>query len=174
MTTTQVGIFSRIGILPSQVTKGSACYDVFYAPEKDDSPEGYKPVTGYSDKNSKFERVPGKDGSVVFAPYDRILVPTGLFFDIPEGLSIRALSRSSMALKRGFIVANSVGVIDSDYVDELYMLLYNATGLTQKIELGERIGQIEPFCSNYFEWNPLKKPASKKGNRTGGLGSTGK
>lgn len=172
--TAQVGIYSRIGILPTQATSGSACYDVYYAPEKDDSLEGYKPVIGYSDKNSKFERVPGKDGSVVFAPYDRILVPTGLFFDIPEDYSIRAYNRSSMAYKRGFIVANSVGIIDSDYVNELYMLLYNATGLTQGIELGERIGQIEIVQNEFIEWVPLKKPLDKKGNRTGGLGSTGK
>ncbi len=172
--TEQVGIYSRLGIFPNQATDGSACYDVYYTPEKDNSLEGYKPVTGYSDKNSKFERAPGKDGSVIFSAYDRILVPTGLFFDIPFGYSIRAYSRSSMAFKRGFLVANSVGIIDSDYVDELYMLLYNATGLTQKIELGERIGQIEIVKNDEIQWNPLKKPMSKKGNRTGGLGSTGK
>lgn len=102
------------------------------------------------------------------------VVSTGLFFDIPEGYQILMYGRSGLAAKFGIRLANSVGVIDEDYVDELMVLLHNDSHTDYTVTKGDRVAQIElvPVLRPVLE-RSLFKP-EKKGDRTGGLGSTGK
>src|SRR5574344_2002618 len=61
--------------------------------------------------------------TLVLKPLERVLVPTGLFLEIPCGYEAQVRPRSGMALKQGVTVLNSPGTIDSDYRGELKVLL---------------------------------------------------
>src|SRR5262245_23779232 len=52
---------------------------------------------------------------VILNPGESVLVPTGLYFEIPSGYEIQVRPRSGLALKHGVTVVNSPGTIDSDY-----------------------------------------------------------
>ena len=73
-------------------------------------------------------------GRVQINSTERMLVPTGLIFDIPAGYSVRLYPRSSLALKQGLTLANNVGIIDSDYVQPVYMMVYNISGYQQFVQ----------------------------------------
>ena len=55
------------------------------------------------------------------------MIPTGLFFDIPEGWVVKLYARSGLAFKQGLVLANSVGIVDSDYVDPVFVIVQNTT-----------------------------------------------
>ena len=80
------------------------------------------------------------------------MVPTGLYFEIPEGYEVQVRPRSGLAAKNGVTVLNTPGTIDSDYRGEIKVPLYNQSGSVQTIEKGERIVQmvITPFISADF------------------------
>ena len=152
--------------LPKFATKGSACFDLaFQAAGK----EEYK---GFNAFNGPFTRMMN-DGNIVLMPGDRILVPTGYIFDIPEGYSVRIHARSGLSLKQGLILANSEAVIDSDYVEETMVMLTNVSENALTIKDGDRIAQAEMIKSlEYVLWEIYDRPLQKT-EREGGLGSTG-
>ena len=106
-------------------------------------------------------------------PGDRILVPTGLIFDIPTGYSVRIHPRSGLSYKQGLVLANLEAVIDSDYVQETFVLLYNRSEVDHTINNGDRIAQAEMVKrEEYILWEIFDAPTQKT-DREGGLGSTG-
>lgn len=80
--------------------------------------------------------------SIVLKPFERILIPTGLFVDIPEGWEIQVRSRSGEVLKKGLTVLNSPGTVDSGYTGEIGVILYNSNPTPQIVEPGERVAQL--------------------------------
>ena len=76
-------------------------------------------------------------------PNERVLIPTGLIFDIPNGYSMRLHPRSGLALKQGLTLANNVGIIDSDYVEPVFAMVTNISGNYQYVKHNERICQGE-------------------------------
>lgn len=56
-------------------------------------------------------------------PLERVLVPTGLYMEIPVGYEAQVRPRSGLAYKHGITVLNSPGTIDADYRGELKVLL---------------------------------------------------
>lgn len=52
------------------------------------------------------------DKPIILEPFDRILVPTGLYFEIPEGYEIQVRPRSGLAIKHGITVLNTPGTVD--------------------------------------------------------------
>ncbi len=112
-------------------------------------------------------------GSVEVEPNGIVKVPTGLIFDIPKGYSIRLHPRSGLSLKKGLILANCEGVIDSDYIEETFVLVRNVSSETQYIEHGDRICQGELVENEKVEFVEIEKCPSLKTDRDGGFGSTG-
>jgi len=101
------------------------------------------------------------------------LVQTGLIFDIPYGFMVEIHIRSSLPLKQGITLANNVGIIDSDYVDPVGVMLHNIGDMVQNFVPGQRIAQARMVpVWNYRLVETTKNP-DQKGNRTGGFGSTG-
>lgn len=162
--------------VPVWGTKGSTCFDLTFAPVKDI-------VSGYDESNNPIERFLPKDTRhLTIYPGERLLVPTGLIFKInvpvygiyqPKTYSIRLHPRSGMALKRGLILANSEGVVDVDYQQQVYALMVNTTKLVQTIEPYERICQAEVVKNELFDFSELQSPPEPFMDRTGGFGSTG-
>jgi dUTP pyrophosphatase len=112
---------------------------------------------------------------ITLGPGDRKLVGTGLFISacgaLEDGLDCSALlllSRSSVAFKTGVMVANGVGLIDTDYRDEIKAILFNASGSQVVFPAGSRIAQIMPM-------NAVRARSLNINNtvRSGGFGSTG-
>jgi dUTP pyrophosphatase len=106
-------------------------------------------------------------------PGDRIMVPTGLILDIPEGHSVRVHARSGLSLKQGLVLANAEGVIDSDYVEELMVLIWNISDNAIQINTGDRIAQAELIKDAEYEIAVTAIRPVTKTARVGGMGSTG-
>ena len=78
----------------------------------------------------------------ILPPGERVLVPTGLYLEIPEKYEAQVRSRSGLALKKGITVLNSPGTIDADYRGEIGVILYNSSKESYEIKSSERIAQL--------------------------------
>lgn len=112
------------------------------------------------------------DESVVLKPFERTLVKTGLFLEIPEGFEGQVRPRSGLALKKGITVLNSPGTIDADYRGEVGVILINFSQEDFTIEDGERIAQLV-FCKvEQANWENVEI-LTETHRGEGGFGSTG-
>lgn len=110
--------------------------------------------------------------SITLEPMQRVIVPTGLYFEIPAGYEIQVRPRSGLAAKHGITVLNSPGTIDADYRGELKVILVNLSSEPFVIESGERIAQIVLAEHAHIEWLETSELSdSERGD--GGFGSTG-
>ena len=98
---------------------------------------------------------------------------TGLIIDIPKGYSVRVHARSGLSLKQGLVLANGEGVIDSDYVEEVMVLLHNVSENNITISNGDRIAQAELIKDVEYQVVDSAVRPGVKTSRTGGMGSTG-
>tara|TARA_B100000768_G_scaffold155208_1_gene152178 strand:+ start:97 stop:531 length:435 start_codon:yes stop_codon:yes gene_type:complete len=104
--------------------------------------------------------------------YERILVKTGLFVEIPPGYEAQVRPRSGLALKNGITVLNSPGTIDADYRGEIGVILVNLSKEDFKINHGERIAQL--VFSAYSKVVLLEvKSLDESARGIGGFGSSG-
>lgn len=113
------------------------------------------------------------NNTIFVSPNCRMLVPTGLIFNIPEGHSIRLHPRSGLSFKNGIVLANSEGIIDQDYKEEVFVPIYNISHKSFEIKNGDRICQAELVKDLRVELVETKDEISKSGDRNGGFGSTG-
>lgn len=107
------------------------------------------------------------------APGQLALVPTGLVFAIPDGHFLAIVARSSLP-GRGLLVANGLGVLDSDYrgpADEAKVLVLNYTDAPVAIAKGDRIAQAFVLRVPRVEFVPLEQHGDAESR--GGFGSTG-
>jgi len=112
------------------------------------------------------------DGQVLLKPLERILIPTGLFVEIPEGYEAQIRPRSGLALKKGITLLNSPGTIDSDYRGEIKVILVNLSDEDVVISDGERIAQMVIAAHAKAEWAEVSElDETQRG--AGGFGHTG-
>lgn len=109
---------------------------------------------------------------VTLEPGARVLVPTGLRMEIPEGYEVQVRPRSGLALKHGITLPNTPGTIDSDYRGPLGVIVMNAGSEPFHIAHGDRIAQlvVAPVLQARFE---ITEGLSETGRGAGGFGSTG-
>lgn len=106
------------------------------------------------------------EDTIIF-PNETILVPTGHFVEQKEEPMFYMLcARSSIAFKKNLLLMNGVGIIDSDYKDEVKCMYRNMGTETVILEKGERIAQIIPL-----DFIPMYDSMDKE--RDGGFGSSG-
>ncbi|TAH26879.1 MAG: dUTP diphosphatase [Cytophagales bacterium] len=105
-------------------------------------------------------------------PMQRILVPTGLFMELPTGYEAQIRPRSGLAFKNGITVLNSPGTIDADYRGEIKILLINLSDQEFIIQDGERIAQMVIAKHEHINWVHVSELASSQ-RAAGGFGSTG-
>lgn len=79
--------------------------------------------------------------SIVLNPLKRVLVPTGLYFELQKGTEIQVRPRSGLAIKNGITVLNSPGTVDSHYRGEVKIPLINLGDEPFTIQKGDRIAQ---------------------------------
>lgn len=112
-------------------------------------------------------------GDLVIRPGERVLVPTGLFLELPEGYEAQIRPRSGLAIKQGITCLNSPGTIDSDYRGEIRVILINHSQEEQHIHHGDRIAQMVVQKFERVKWKPVGSVSSTERNE-GGFGHTGK
>lgn len=147
-------------------SKGAACFDLRYAPQGKGIIQYYLP----------HQTIPGEmraDGVIRIKPQFRYLIPTGLRMQIPQGCSVRVHPRSGLAIKSGITLVNCEGVIDSDYIDEIFITLLNISTYDFVVSAGDRIAQAEMMIAPKFKISYIKKPPVPTTDRKGGFGSTG-
>jgi dUTP pyrophosphatase len=109
---------------------------------------------------------------IMLKPFERQLIPTGLYLEIPSGFECQVRPRSGLAFKKGITVLNSPGTIDADYRGEIGVLLVNLSSENVSIETGERIAQLVFAPIIQAEWK-LTEEISETKRGSGGFGSTG-
>lgn len=131
--------------MPQYASKGAACFDLHAC-------------------------IPNSAHSI--HPGDRLMVGTGLAFEVPEGYAMLIYSRSGLGAKHGVRLANSVGVIDSDYRGEVQLPMINDGQMPFSVDHGDRLAQamIIPVPA---VWLHEVQELSSTERGAGGFGSTG-
>ena len=163
---------SKINLIPTRKTNGSAGYD-FYVAEDIIIPPYYVQLDKMAEYNSPItmglEEVASKTKELKARP---TLVSSGVKCQLDEGLYLELSTRSSTPLKYWLILANSVGIIDSDYYNnednegEIFFQLINLSPWSIRLKVGDCIGQ--GFIKQY----DLTDNDFTDKIRKGGFGST--
>ena len=133
------------GTLPKYATEGSAGFDLYCNNEE----------------------------IIIAKPNEVVKVPTGLRMEIPRGYFGAIYPRSSAGIKSRIKLANTTGIIDSDYRGEVVLFLVNEGDKDLEIAKGDRLAQmiIQPYIQvNIVEVDTLEETKRLEG----GIGSTGK
>ena len=110
---------------------------------------------------------------VELKPFERKLIPTGLYIALPEGYEAQLRPRSGLALKHGLTLLNAPGTIDADYRGEIGVILVNLSAEPFTIADGERICQMVIATHAHVEWEAVETlDETERG--AGGFGHTGK
>lgn len=113
------------------------------------------------------------DAPVVLKPFERKLIPTGLFIELPAGYEAQIRPRSGLALKKGITVLNTPGTIDADYRGEIGVILINLSQEDFVVEDGERICQMVIAAHEQADWVAVDVLGETE-RGAGGFGHTGK
>ena len=109
---------------------------------------------------------------VVLKPMQRLLIPTGLFIELPTGYEAQIRPRSGLALKHGITILNSPGTIDADYRGEVKILLINFSYTDFVVKNGDRIAQMIVASHEKVSWSQTEE-LTETTRGTGGYGHTG-
>lgn len=142
----KIRMISKSGRMPFYATDSSAGFDI----------QAYLP-----------------DGDFLLKKGERALIPTGYYFEIPEGYEAQIRARSGLAIKHGIGLVNGIGTVDADYRGEWLVPLINWSQEDFIIKDGERIAQvvISPVVKAEIE-EALELSDTERGS--GGFGHTGK
>jgi dUTP pyrophosphatase len=110
--------------------------------------------------------------TIALKPGERILVPTGIALELPEGYEAQIRARSGIAIKWGVGLINGVGTIDSDYRGEIKVPLINLGEKPFIINSGDRIAQMVVAKYERVEWEHVKS-LNESDRGEGGFGHTG-
>lgn len=137
-------IVSKSGRTPDYATGGAAGFD----------------ISAYLDK------------PFILKAGERALIPTGLYFEVPEGYEAQVRARSGLAIKHGIGLVNGIGTVDADYRGEIKVPMINWGDEDFVINDGDRIAQvvIASYCKAEIE---LADEISETERGEGGFGHTG-
>lgn len=110
---------------------------------------------------------------IIIKPLQRVLVPTGLYIELPVGFEAQIRPRSGLAYKYGIGIVNSPGTIDADYRGEIKVLLVNLSDTDFVVNNGERIAQMVIAQHETIAWNEVEL-LNETARGEGGYGHTGK
>ena len=113
------------------------------------------------------------DSPKTLSPLERVLIPTGLFIELPQGYEVQVRPRSGLAIKQGITCLNTPGTIDSDYRGEIKIILINLSSEEQVIHPGDRIAQMVIQKVEKIKWDLVEQLEVTERN-AGGFGHTGK
>ena len=155
-------------VLPQKMTDGAAAFDVCAYVAGIGVKTWQQTDDGFE---INYTETPVQE--LILEPMQRAIIPTGLKVCCEPGYCIKAYPRSGLSIKQGLTLVNNTALIDSDYRDELFILVINLSVADQVIKHGERIAQIkvEKLVDTKMIVGDLPETNS---NRAGGLWSTSK
>jgi dUTP pyrophosphatase len=108
-------------------------------------------------------------------PFGRVLVPTGLKVDIPEGTEIQVRPKSGLAIKQGLTVLNTPGTVDQGYTGEIQVIVFNTNNYSVMIPKGMKVAQavLCPVLNGGVVNLQLVSEVGNKDRGNNGFGSTG-
>ncbi len=109
---------------------------------------------------------------VVLKPMQRLLIPTGIYIELPVGFEAQIRPRSGLAFKHGISIVNSPGTVDADYRGEIKVLLINFSEMAFSINSGDRIAQMVIAKHEKIDWEQVQVLGETL-RGTGGYGHTG-
>ncbi len=109
---------------------------------------------------------------IVLGPLERVLIPTGLKVQLPQGHEMQIRPRSGLALRHGISIVNSPGTVDADFRGEIKVILINLSKEPFVINPGERICQMVITTYTHVEWEPVHE-IDRTVRGDGGFGHTG-
>ncbi len=112
------------------------------------------------------------EDSILIKPLERVIVPTGIFVELPEGYEMQIRPRSGMAAKFGLTVLNSPGTIDPDYRGEIKVILANVSSVDYELKPGERVAQMVIAQFTRIDWTEVSELGDTE-RGSGGFGHTG-
>ncbi len=110
---------------------------------------------------------------VKLQPMERVLIPTGIFIELPVGYEAQVRPRSGLAINQGITCLNSPGTVDSDYRGEIKIILINLSAQDQVIQSGDRIAQMVVQTVERATLEIVTE-LNKSERAENGFGSTGK
>lgn len=110
---------------------------------------------------------------VTLGSLERVLIPTGLFIELPEGCEAQIRPRSGLAIRSGLTLLNTPGTIDTDYRGEIKVIMVNLSAESQQVHPGERIAQMVISAFNRIRWEEAEL-LSGTDRADGGFGHTGR
>ena len=158
--------------MPKYSTEMAAAFDIHACIPYGSSVRGY--TTTNDDVETFSTNTNNNQKPYIEIPQNwRFLIPTGIILDIPEMHYVEVFSRSGNSIKRGLTLINSVGIIDEDYTQELFIPIINLSQERIIIRDGDRIAQgILKKSTPCLIMETTERP-KKESNRNGGFGSTG-
>ena len=112
------------------------------------------------------------EGSIVLEKGKRMLVPTGIFIELPCGYEAQVRARSGLAIKNGIGLVNGIGTVDADYRGELKVPMINWGDEDFTINDGDRIAQVVIAKHERAEFE-LCEELGETERGSGGFGHTG-
>jgi dUTP pyrophosphatase len=106
----------------------------------------------------------------------RAIIPTGIYFEIPDNYEVQIRPRSGLAAKNGVTVLNTPGTIDADYRGEIKIILINLGDEPFIVNQGDRVAQAvfaSVLSKTYVNLEKLINISTDTERGTGGFGSTG-
>ena len=140
----KIKLLDKTTKLPTYSTSGSACMDLY-------------------------ANIPS---DILLESGERMLIPTGISVEVPEGYYMQVSPRSGLGLKNGITFPNSPGIIDSDYRGEVGLIVQNLSKTSFTIKPNDRIGQCMILPYPRIEWE-VTSDLSNTDRSSGGFGSTG-
>lgn len=109
---------------------------------------------------------------ITIGSLERVLIPTGIYIELPVGFEAQVRPRSGLAAKNGITVINSPGTVDADYRGQIHACLINLSKDPFTIYPGERIAQMVVAKHEVVEWEEVEV-LSETVRGENGHGSTG-
>lgn len=172
-----IGIVESLGDTKNEETKEANKYKIeikYVNTSKNEEPIWAKEGDSGFDLRAN---LPDGKKEITLQPFERILIPTGLYFELPDGFELQVRPRSGHSLKTGLMAI--LGTVDTGYRGEVKVIMINLNKEPQKIEQGERVAQGVVTSRISDDFGLLIKLDSieqltETERGSGGFGSTGK
>lgn len=168
--------------LPIFATAGSACFDLsacltrklFLIKNSSKMPFVFD-ISKEHQRNYDVDNIecinPDIDPTLIIDVNETILIPTGFKTSFNDWRVLKLFMRSSMAIN-GLILANSVGIIDSDYRGEVFMAVKNISNFSRQLRHGDRI--VQALYEEVYRPKLIEGNVQDTIRGAGGFGSTGR
>ncbi len=120
--------------------------------------KGKHPLPSYQTSGSAgMDLYANIDNPITIKPMERLLIPTGIYIELPSGYEAQIRPRSGLSIKHGITVLNTPGTIDSDYRGEIKVILINLSEKEYIINDGDRIAQMVILNYETIKWQEVEK-----------------